>query len=160
MPEITEAPSRGSSSTRAWPRWAAARSARIQARPSCRARSGSRPLAWRRGLQEIVDEAVRRAYTLDTNPLRTSIVRDPLGGRINSGDNTPAMVQAELVAVGGTAFLVAQAIRAARCVAWHDLGLEAIYESRVEEMPVTVALDSRRQHVHSLGPERWRRRTA
>ncbi|MCA8881645.1 MAG: fumarate hydratase [Rhodobacteraceae bacterium] len=55
-------------------------------------------LAWTRPLQEIVDEAVRRAYRLDANPLRASVVRDPFGPRKNTGDNTPAMVQVDMVA--------------------------------------------------------------
>ena len=53
---------------------------------------------WRRPLQEIVDDAVRRAYLSDTNPLRASVVRDPLGMRKNTGDNTPAMLHVEMVA--------------------------------------------------------------
>lgn len=53
---------------------------------------------WRRPLQDIVDDAVRRAYTLDTNPLRASVVRDPFGTRGNTGDNTPAMLHVEMVA--------------------------------------------------------------
>lgn len=56
------------------------------------------PIAWRRPLQEIVDDAVRRAYRLETNPLRASLVRDPLGERRNTRDNTPAMVTVEMVA--------------------------------------------------------------
>ncbi|CAN5614452.1 fumarate hydratase [soil metagenome] len=56
------------------------------------------PLAWRRSVQQIVDEAVRRAYTHERNPLRASIVLDPVGERRNSGDNTPAMVHVDLVA--------------------------------------------------------------
>lgn len=55
-------------------------------------------LDWQRSLQEIVDEGVRRAWLLDTNPLRASVVVDPLDTRKNSGDNTPAMVQTEMVA--------------------------------------------------------------
>ncbi len=55
-------------------------------------------LAISRSLQEVVDDAVRRAYRLDTNPLRASIVTDPLGSRKNSGDNTPAMLHTEIVA--------------------------------------------------------------
>jgi len=50
-----------------------------------------------RSLQDIVDEGVRRAYLADDNPLRASVVVDPLGTRRNSGDNTPAMLQTELV---------------------------------------------------------------
>ncbi|SMX40914.1 fumarate hydratase [Maliponia aquimaris] len=55
-------------------------------------------LDWKRPLQDIVDDAVRRAYLLDTNPLRASVVRNPLGPRENTRDNTPAMVQVEMVA--------------------------------------------------------------
>ncbi len=51
-----------------------------------------------RPLQALVDEGVRRAYTDPSNPLRASVVRDPLGGRRNTGDNTPAMLHVELVA--------------------------------------------------------------
>lgn len=50
-----------------------------------------------RPLQQVVDDAVRRAYTLDTNPLRASVVTDPLGTRANTGDNTPAMLHVEMV---------------------------------------------------------------
>jgi fumarate hydratase class I len=56
------------------------------------------PLDWQRAPQDIVDDAVRRAYGLDRNPLRNSIVADPLGARRNTGDNTPAMLQTEMVA--------------------------------------------------------------
>lgn len=51
-----------------------------------------------RSLQDLADSAVRRAYTHDKNPLRASIVTDPLGGRLNSGDNTPCMLHVEMVA--------------------------------------------------------------
>ncbi len=50
-----------------------------------------------RPLQEVVDDAVRRAYMLDTNPLRASVVRDPFDSRKNSGDNTPAVLHVEFV---------------------------------------------------------------
>lgn len=63
-------------------------------------------VATRRSLQELVDEGVRRAYRDDANPLRASIVVDPLGGRRNSGDNTPAILHAELVAGDRIAFEV------------------------------------------------------
>ncbi|MBB5536183.1 fumarate hydratase [Rhizobium giardinii] len=53
---------------------------------------------WKRSLQEMADEATRRAYRLNANPLRASIVSDPLGMRKNTGDNTPAMLQTQLVA--------------------------------------------------------------
>lgn len=52
---------------------------------------------WTRSLQEMADEATRRAYALEANPLRASVVADPLGARKNTRDNTPCMVQTELV---------------------------------------------------------------
>lgn len=62
-----------------------------------------------------------------------------------------------LIAVGGAAVLVSRAIRAARMVAFEDLGMEAVREFEVENMPVTVAVDARGQSVHQLGPARWRK---
>lgn len=61
-----------------------------------------------------------------------------------------------LMAVGGAAYLVSQAIKAARVVAFADMGMEAIYEFVVEDMPVTVAVDSRGTSVHQTGPAEWR----
>ena len=63
-----------------------------------------------------------------------------------------------LIAVGGAAYLVSQAIRAARVVAFADLGMEAIYEFEVADMPVTVAVDSKGESVHEIGPAEWRSR--
>jgi fumarate hydratase class I len=60
-----------------------------------------------------------------------------------------------LMAVGGAAYLVSKAIRSARVVAFDDLGMEAIHEFDVVDMPVTVAVDSRGQAVHSSGPAEW-----
>jgi fumarate hydratase class I len=65
---------------------------------------------------------------------------------------------AYLMAVGGAAYLVAKAIRAARVVAFEDLGMEAIYEFEVKDMPVTVAVDSTGTSVHTTGPAEWRAR--
>ena len=67
---------------------------------------------------------------------------------------------AYMIAVGGAAYLVARAIRQARVVAFADLGMEAIYEFEVKDMPVTVAVDARGVSVHASGPEEWRRRIA
>jgi fumarate hydratase class I len=61
-----------------------------------------------------------------------------------------------LMAVGGAAYLVAKAIRGARMIAFEDLGMEAIREFVVEDMPVTVAVDSRGESVHQSGPAEWR----
>ena len=67
---------------------------------------------------------------------------------------------AYLMAVGGAAYLVSKAIRASRVVAFGDLGMEAIYEFEVKDMPVTVAVDSRGESVHQTGPAEWRKRIA
>ncbi|MCB1763190.1 MAG: fumarate hydratase [Gammaproteobacteria bacterium] len=61
-----------------------------------------------------------------------------------------------LMAVGGAAYLVSKAIRSARIIAFEDLGMEAIREFEVEDMPVTVAVDSKGQSVHLSGPAEWR----
>ncbi len=61
-----------------------------------------------------------------------------------------------LIAVGGAAYLVSKAIRSAKVVAFADLGMEAIYEFVVEDMPVTVAVDTKGNSVHTAGPKRWR----
>jgi fumarate hydratase class I len=63
---------------------------------------------------------------------------------------------AYLMAVGGAAYLVARAIREAKVVAFADLGMEAIYEFTVKDMPVTVAVDSGGNNVHTLAPLYWR----
>lgn len=65
---------------------------------------------------------------------------------------------AYLMAVGGAAYLVSKAIRASRCVAFEELGMEAIYEFTVSEMPVTVAVDAAGSNVHETGPADWRER--
>jgi len=61
-----------------------------------------------------------------------------------------------LMAVGGAAYLVAKAIKKARVVAFEDLGMEAIYEFEVEDMPVTVAVDSTGANAHQIGPDTWK----
>ena len=58
--------------------------------------------------------------------------------------------------VGGAAYLVSKSIRKSRVVAFEDLGMEAIHEFEVEDMPVTVAVDSKGESVHQTGPRVWR----
>ena len=65
---------------------------------------------------------------------------------------------AYLMAVGGAAYLVSKAIRASRVVAFGDLGMEAIYEFTVKDMPVTVAVDARGTSVHHTAPREWQAR--
>ena len=81
-------------------------------------------------------------------------------GKAERGDETVESIRKHrsvyLIAVGGAAYLVSRAIRSARVVAFEDLGMEAIYEFEVDEMPVTVAVDSRGESVHKTGPALWR----
>jgi len=65
---------------------------------------------------------------------------------------------AYLMAVGGAAYLVSKAIRHSRTVAFADLGMEAIYEFDVVDMPVTVAVDATGESVHDTGPREWQKR--
>lgn len=67
---------------------------------------------------------------------------------------------AYLMAVGGAAYLVARAIKGAKVVGFADLGMEAIYEFDVADMPVTVAVDSAGQNVHKLAPLVWQKKIA
>jgi fumarate hydratase class I len=63
-----------------------------------------------------------------------------------------------LIAIGGAAYLVSKAIKHSRLVAFEDLGMEAIYEFDVVDMPVTVAVDTHGTSVHITGPEEWKQR--
>ncbi|OGT90432.1 MAG: fumarate hydratase [Gammaproteobacteria bacterium RIFOXYA12_FULL_61_12] len=90
-----------------------------------------------------------------------------LMGMVGKAERGPAAIESikkhgavYLMAVGGAAYLVAQAIRASRMVAFEDLGMEAIREFEVENMPVTVAVDSRGEAIHQSGPAEWRVRIA
>jgi len=65
---------------------------------------------------------------------------------------------AYLMAVGGAAYLVAKAIRKSRVLAFDDLGMEAIHEFEVQDMPVTVAVDANGTSVHNTGPAEWSRK--
>ena len=65
-----------------------------------------------------------------------------------------------LTAVGGAAYLVSKAIKKAEVIAFSDLGMEAIYEFTVVDMPVTVAVDSHGVSVHTTGPAEWKEKIA
>ena len=95
----------------------------------------------------------------------TDMMLDQTGlfGMIGKAERGPATVESirahgsvYLIAVGGAAYLVSKAIKKARVLAFEDLGMEAIYEFTVEDMPVTVAVDSAGESVHSTGPEKWK----
>src|SRR5215831_9787463 len=93
------------------------------------------------------------------------LARTGLIAMIGKAERGPAAIEAirkhkaaYLMAVGGAAYLVSKAIRAAKVVAFEDLGMEAIYEFEVKDMPVTVAVDARGTSVHDTGPREWQRR--
>ncbi len=85
-------------------------------------------------------------------------------GKAERGPATIASIKrhgsAYLMAVGGAAYLVSKAIKQARVVGFADLGMEAIYEFDVVDMPVTVAVDSNGTSVHTTGPKEWQARIA
>ena len=61
-----------------------------------------------------------------------------------------------LIAVGGAAYLVSKSIRKSRVLAFPELGMEAIYEFQVQDMPVTVAVDVTGKSIHATGPAYWK----
>ena len=88
-------------------------------------------------------------------------------GMIGKAERGPTGIEAikkhqavYLMAVGGAAYLVSKAIKQSRVVAFADLGMEAIYEFDVTDMPVTVAVDARGNSVHTSGPAEWKDRIA
>ena len=88
-------------------------------------------------------------------------------GMIGKAERGPAGIEAikkhhsaYLMAVGGAAYLVSKAIKQARVVGFADLGMEAIYEFEVKDMPVTVAVDSNGSSVHQTGPALWQAKIA
>jgi fumarate hydratase class I len=64
------------------------------------------------------------------------------------------------MAVGGAAYLVSKAIKGAKVLGFADMGMEAIYEFDVKDMPVTVAVDSNGTSVHNTGPKEWQQKIA
>ena len=86
-------------------------------------------------------------------------------GMIGKAERGPAAIEAirkhgavYLMAVGGAAYLVSKAITASRVVAFPEMGMEAIYEFEVRDMPVTVAVDASGTSVHQTGPAEWKER--
>lgn len=86
-------------------------------------------------------------------------------GMIGKAERGPAAIEAirkhqsvYLMAVGGAAYLVSKAIKEAHVVAFPEMGMEAVYEFTVQDMPVTVAVDSAGTSVHQTGPKEWQAR--
>jgi fumarate hydratase class I len=97
----------------------------------------------------------------------TMLEHTGLLGMIGKAERGPEAIDAikrhgavYLSAVGGAAYLVSKAIKSSRVVAFADLGMEAIYEFEVQDMPVTVAVDAAGNSVHSTGPALWRAKIA
>jgi fumarate hydratase class I len=91
--------------------------------------------------------------------------RTGLIAMVGKAERGPAAIEsirkhqaAYLMAVGGAAYLVSKAIRTSRVVAFGELGMEAIYEFDVQDMPVTVAVDATGTSVHNTAPAQWSER--
>ena len=92
----------------------------------------------------------------------TMLGKTGLIAMVGKAERGPAAIEsirkhkaAYLMAVGGAAYLVSKAIRKSRVIAFEDLGMEAIYEFEVKDMPVTVAVDANGTSVHTTGPAEW-----
>ena len=114
---------------------------------------------------EVVGPAGPTTATRMDKFTRQMLEQTGLLGMVGKAERGPAAIEAirdnravYLMAVGGAAYLVSKAIRAARVAAFADLGMEAIYEFEVKDMPVTVAVDSRGSAVHQTGPREWQMR--
>ncbi len=114
---------------------------------------------------EIVGPAGPTTATRMDKFVETMLAKTGLLGMIGKGERGPTAIDAikkhrsvSLIAVGGAAYLVSKAIKSSRVVAFADLGMEAIYEFDVQDMPVTVAVDSNGGSVHQSGPREWQQR--
>ncbi|MCM5703489.1 fumarate hydratase [Larsenimonas salina] len=112
---------------------------------------------------EVVGPAGPTTATRMDKFTRTMLEQTGLAGMVGKAERGTAAIEAirdnkaaYLMAVGGAAYLVAQAIKQSRVVAFEDLGMEAIYEFEIEDMPVTVAVDANGESVHQTGPAKWR----
>ena len=116
---------------------------------------------------EVVGPAGPTTSTRMDKFTRRMLEETGLMGMIGKAERGPVAIEAikdnqsaYLMAVGGAAYLVAQAVKKAEVVAFPELGMEAIYEFDVEDMPVTVAVDPRGQSVHETGPAEWKAKIA
>ncbi len=111
---------------------------------------------------EVVGPAGPTTATRMDKFTRMMLEQTGLISMIGKSERGPVAIQAikdnksaYLMAVGGAAYLVAKAIKSAKVVGFADLGMEAIYEFDVQNMPVTVAVDSNGTSVHETGPKEW-----
>ena len=112
---------------------------------------------------EVVGPAGPTTSTRMDKFTRAMLEQGGLAGMIGKAERGPAAIEAirdnesvYLIAVGGAAYLVSQAVKKAEVLAFPELGMEAIYEFEVEDMPVTVAVDHTGDSVHTTGPQVWK----
>lgn len=111
---------------------------------------------------EVVGPAGPTTATRMDKFTRTMLEQTGLLGMIGKSERGPVACEAiadnkavYLMAVGGSAYLVSKAIKTAKVLAFEELGMEAIYEFDVQDMPVTVAVDPTGQSVHAIAPKQW-----
>ena len=114
---------------------------------------------------EVVGPAGPTTATRMDKFTETMLGKTGLIAMVGKAERGPAAIEsikkhkaAYLMAVGGAAYLVSKAIRKSRIVGFADLGMEAIYEFEIEDMPVTVAVDSNGTSVHTTGPAEWEKK--
>jgi fumarate hydratase class I len=116
---------------------------------------------------EVVGPAGPTTATRMDKFTRTMLEKTGLAGMIGKAERGPVAIDAirdnkavSMIAVGGAAYLVAKAITGSTLIAFPELGMEAIYEFEVKDMPVTVAVDSTGESVHIEGPKIWSKKIA
>jgi fumarate hydratase class I len=116
---------------------------------------------------EVVGPAGPTTATRMDKFTETMLAETGLIGMVGKSERGPEAIEAikkhkavYLMAVGGAAYLVSKAIKASKVLAFADLGMEAIYEFTVQDMPVTVAVDVNGTSVHETGPKEWQGRIA
>ncbi|MCL1893293.1 MAG: Fe-S-containing hydro-lyase [Holophagaceae bacterium] len=104
------------------------------------------------------------AYRMDA--FSPKVIKAGLRGMIGKGNRSPEVIEAMktygavyFAATGGAGALIAQCIKKSTCIAYEELGPEAIYKMEVEDFPMLVAIDSRGGNLYITGPEKYRERT-
>jgi fumarate hydratase, class I len=117
--------------------------------------------------EEVIGPAGPTTATRMDKFTRQMLSETGLLGMVGKAERGPAAIEAikefgavYLMAVGGAAYLVSKAIKSSKRLAFDDLGMEGIYEFEVQDMPVTVAVDSKGTSVHQTGPAEWQQRIA
>ncbi len=115
--------------------------------------------------EEVVGPAGPTTATRMDQFTEMMLAKTGLIGMIGKAERGPVAIEAikkhkaaYLMAVGGAAYLVAKAVRKQKTLAFADLGMEAIYEFEVQDMPVTVAVDAKGVSVHNTGPAEWEKK--